>query len=153
MEPRVPADHSPQDELPEVRHQRKRGGVRIIKINFTLTMHGQILTNKDGGETVKILSHHQDVYVISQTDNHKKTGCNYTKEELIAYGWIFPVEKWAPTPDETYYVPSINDKSKYDYEYWTNDELDKHRLANNLVCRTKEEAIALTDKMLGAVTN
>jgi len=152
MEPRVPADHSPQDELPEVRHQRKRGGVRIIKINFTLTMHGQILTNKDGGETVKILSHHQDVYVISQTDNHKKTGCNYTKEELIAYGWIFPVEKWVPEIGMAYFIPYI-DESKYISSTWQNDEGDNRYLANNLVCRTPEEAIALTDKMLGAVTN
>ena len=114
-------------------------------------MYGQILTNKSG-KTVKILSHHQDIYIISYPNDHTKAnGSNYTKEELIKKGWIFPVEKWVPEDGKIYYIPNILSDNKYDYYYWTNNEYDKHYLANNLVCRTKEEAIALTDKMLGAV--
>ena len=114
-------------------------------------MYEQILTNKDG-DTVKILSHHQEIIIVSEPDNHKSAdNANYTKEDLISYGWIFPVEKWTPEMDEDYYVPNITDKDKNDTSVWVNDEMDNYRLANNLVCRTKEEAIALTDKMLGAV--
>jgi len=115
-------------------------------------MYEQILTNKDG-KTVKILSHHQGIYIISRTDHKSANNGNFTKEDLIAYGWIFPVETEKRTPklNEKYYIPNFTDEDKHDYGYWINDELDKYFLANNLICRTKKEAIALTDKMLGAV--
>jgi len=116
-------------------------------------MYGKILKNKDGG-TAKILSHHQDIYIISFSGDYKTArGSNYTKEQLISSGWIFPVEKWTPELGEEYYVPtpiSIDNQHFYS-TIWENDEIDNHRLANNVVCRTKEEAIALTDKMLGAM--
>jgi len=116
-------------------------------------MYGQILTNKSG-KTVKILSHHQDIYIISNPNDHTNAiDRNYTKQDLIALGWIFPVEKWTPERGMTYFIPHVSYESKYDFHIWTNDELGNLQLANNLVCRTKEEAIALTDKMLGAVTN
>ena len=116
-------------------------------------MYEQILTYRNG-ETVKILLHYQDIYIISFLDNHiKANSINFTKEELIAQGWIIPVEKWTPEIGEEYYVPYFADDIKYNSSTWTDHKLDNHRLANNLVCRTKEEAIALTDKMLGAVSN
>jgi len=118
-------------------------------------MYGQILTNKTG-KTVKILSHHQDVYIISNPNDHTNAiDRNYTKQDLIALGWVFPVEteKWTPEIDNTYFVPNVTNRSKHNLSIWANDEIDNLRLANNLVCRTVKEAIALTDKMLGAVTN
>jgi len=114
-------------------------------------MYKQILTNKEG-KKVKILSHHQDIYIISQTNNHAKADDdNYTKQDLVDLGFIFPVEVWTPEIGEEYYVPYFADDIKYNSSTWTDHKLDNHRLANNLICRTKEEAIALTDKMLGVV--
>ena len=118
-------------------------------------MYGQILTNKRG-ETVKILSHHQDIYIISYPNDHKvASGSNFTKQDLINLNWIFPVEtekeKWTPELSQSYFVPNIVNKSKHDLYIWRDDEGNKRSLANNLVCRTLEEAIALTDKMLGVV--
>jgi len=116
-------------------------------------MYGQILTNKSG-KTVKILSHHQDIYIISLPDNHTSAiDRNYTKQDLIALGWIFPVEKWAPKLNEEYYVPKLTSEGKHSFFFWTDDKIDNRYLSLNLICRTKEEAVALTDKMLGAVTN
>ena len=116
-------------------------------------MYGQILTNKNG-DTVKILGVTNEIIFISQVGDHT-TACdtNYTKQDLVGIGFIFPVEKWTPEMDEKYYMPLLNSENKYDSYRWTNHKVDNHRLANNLVCRTREEAIALTDKMLGAVTN
>ena len=114
-------------------------------------MYKQILTNKDG-KTVKVLSHHQEIYIISLPNDHKRANDgNFTKEDLIACGFIFPVKKWTPEIGEDYYVPNLSDVSKYDSYQWNNDGIDERHLANNLVCRTKEEAIALIDKMLGVI--
>ena len=116
-------------------------------------MYGQILTNKNG-DTVKILGVTNEIIFVSYPNEHTTAiNTNYTKGELIALGWIFPVEKWTPERGMTYFIPHVSYESKYDFHIWTNDELGNLQLANNLVCRTKEEAIALTDKMLGAVTN
>ena len=116
-------------------------------------MYKQILTHKYGA-TVKILSHHQGIYIISLPDNHTRADyMNYTKELLIENGWIFPVEteKWTPEMQSSYFIPNVTSRGKYNLTVWANDENDKQHLANNLVCRTPAEAIALTDKMLGAV--
>ena len=114
-------------------------------------MYGQILTHKDG-KTVKILSHHQDIYIISNPNDHTNAiDRNYTKQDLIALGWIFPVEKWTPEMNGIYYIPHVTNGSRYNSLAWKNDGIDERHLANNLVCRTSEEAIALTDKMLGVV--
>ena len=113
-------------------------------------MYEQILTHK-GGTTVKILGVCGEIIFISQACDYKTAnGSYYTKEDLIELGFIFPVEKWTPELREKYYIPYAGE-DKYDYEYWHNNDYENYRLANNLVCRTKEEAIALTDKMLGAV--
>jgi len=114
-------------------------------------MYEQILTNKNG-DTVKILLHYQDIYIVSEPDNHKSAdNANYTKEDLISYGWIFPVEKWTPEMDEIYYIPSTAHPDKYEVNFWKDCDTTKRYLSNNLVCRTPEEAIALTDKMLGVI--
>ena len=116
-------------------------------------MYGQILTNKNG-ETVKILGVINEIIFISQPNDYKTANnSNCTKEDLTNAGYIFPVEKWTPEMNEVYCIPSLTCEGKYDYRYWDNNKTDKYYLANNLVCRTKEEAIALTDKMLGAVSN
>jgi len=116
-------------------------------------MYGQILTNKNG-DTVKILSHHQDIYIVSLVNSHKEASdTNFTKQEIIDLGWIFPVEKWVPEVGIKYFVPHVFYENKYISSTWENDKYDNSRLARNIICRTKEEAIALTDKMLGAVTN
>ena len=113
-------------------------------------MYGQILTNKNGG-TAKILGVSDEIIFISTLNDHTIAHYASTKQDLIALGWIFPVEVWTPEMGEKYYVPYFDDDKKYNSCTWTDHILDSHRLANNLVCRTKEEAIALTDKMLGAV--
>jgi len=114
-------------------------------------MYGQILTNTIE-DTVKILGVTNEIIFISHENDHTSASdANYTKQDLIDLGWIFPVEKWVPEKGMTYFIPDVSGENKYYPSTWANHEIDNYRLANNLVCRTKEEAIALTDKMLGAV--
>lgn len=57
---------------------------------------------------------------------------------------------WRPQEDEKYYVPFIATKpiNMYDEHYWLNENIDMKRYRMGLVCKTKEEAVALTKKML-----
>lgn len=57
---------------------------------------------------------------------------------------------WRPQEDEKYYVPFIATKpiNMYDEHYWLNEDIDMKRYRMGLVCQTKEEAVALTKKML-----
>lgn len=60
---------------------------------------------------------------------------------------------WKPQEDEKYYVPFIAAKpiNMYDEHYWENDDVDIERYRMGLVCKTSEEAVAMTKKMLAAV--
>lgn len=60
---------------------------------------------------------------------------------------------WRPQEDEKYYVPFIATKpmNMYDEYYWENDDVDIKRYRMGLVCKTKEEAVAMTKKILTAV--
>lgn len=60
---------------------------------------------------------------------------------------------WKPKIGELYYIPYISTQPKYMYDTynWNNDGTDIEYYRMGLVCETKEEAVALTKKML-AVT-
>ena len=57
---------------------------------------------------------------------------------------------WKPQIGEKYYIPCIDTELEYMYSvyYWSNDEYDNKYYHIGLVCKTKEEAVALTKKML-----
>ena len=57
---------------------------------------------------------------------------------------------WKPQKDEKDYIPciNINPVHVYDEDYWNNDNIDIGYYRMGLVCKTSEEAIALTEKML-----
>lgn len=56
---------------------------------------------------------------------------------------------WRPQVWDTYYIPSINNKSCYYNKFqWRNDNCDREFYNRKIVCRTKEEAIVLAREML-----
>ena len=57
---------------------------------------------------------------------------------------------WKPREGEKYYVPriAIRPYDRHYCYYWDNSGVDIKRYDMGLVCKTKEEAIALTEKML-----
>ncbi|MCI7235465.1 MAG: hypothetical protein MR553_04945 [Veillonellaceae bacterium] len=60
---------------------------------------------------------------------------------------------WKPRKGEKYYVPRIaaRPENRHSYYYWGNSGFDIERYKMGIVCRTKEEAISLTEKMLVAI--
>ena len=60
---------------------------------------------------------------------------------------------WKPREGEKYYVPriAIRPYDRHCYYYWDNSGVDIKRYDMGIVCKTPEEAIALTEKMLEAI--
>ena len=60
---------------------------------------------------------------------------------------------WKPREGEKYYVPriAIRPYDRHYCYYWDNSGVDIKRYDMGIVCKTPEEAIALTEKMLEAV--
>ena len=57
---------------------------------------------------------------------------------------------WKPRKGEKYYIPYISTQQKGMYVsfYWANDDINIEHYRMGIVCKTPEEAIALTKKML-----
>ena len=57
---------------------------------------------------------------------------------------------WKPHIGEKFYIPCIHTELEYMYNvyYWNNDDYDKEYYRMGLICKTSEEAVALTKKML-----
>lgn len=71
----------------------------------------------------------------------------------ILTGEVTIVKKWKPREGEKYYVPriAIRPYDRHYYYYWDNSGVDIKRYKMGIVCKTPEEAIALTEKMLVAI--
>lgn len=57
---------------------------------------------------------------------------------------------WVPDLREEYYTPRITSTCKWEVNIWLGTDNDRYRLQHNLVCKTKEEAIALAEQMYAA---
>lgn len=55
---------------------------------------------------------------------------------------------WKPKYDEEYYIPSISNTFGYNKFYWRGDDSDDKYYNLGLIFKSKEEAIALGQKML-----
>ena len=64
-----------------------------------------------------------------------------------------PWRPWRPQIREKYYVPriAIRPEDRHCYYYWTNENINIKHYRMGIVCKTPEEAIALTEKMLEAI--
>ena len=58
---------------------------------------------------------------------------------------------WKPQEGDRYYFPCPASIEKWDYSTWSERDVDYYRLNYGFVCKTMEEAIALTEKMLEAI--
>lgn len=61
---------------------------------------------------------------------------------------------WKPAFGEKYYTPSI-DRQDFPFLYtavlWTDHKIDKEFYKRGLVCKTREEATAMAEKLLAVV--
>ena len=58
---------------------------------------------------------------------------------------------WRPQEGDRYDFPCPASIEMWDYSTWSEREVDYYRLNYGFVCKTMEEAIALTEKMLVAI--
>lgn len=60
---------------------------------------------------------------------------------------------WKPQKGAPYYIPCIVTQPEYMYSvfYWSDDNYDKEYYRMGLVCKTPEEAVALTKKMIAMI--
>lgn len=58
---------------------------------------------------------------------------------------------WKPKKRETYYCPNIFGKDLYNIDVWDDRIVDKEFYVRGLVFKTKEEAIAVSRRMLAIV--
>ena len=69
-----------------------------------------------------------------------------------AYQLEVTEEPWVPNKNENYFLPTIGIELFFSEELvWTDDDMDKRYLKLNLVCKTKEEALAKAQKMLDSI--
>lgn len=73
----------------------------------------------------------------------------------LLYGYL-SIRKplWKPTLGEEYYTPTIDCKNLpflYTDGFWADDRIDKEFYERGLVCKTKEEATAMAEKLLAVV--
>lgn len=55
---------------------------------------------------------------------------------------------WKPALGERYYSPNIFNSSLYGFTSWNDNTFDNESYKRGLVCKTKDEAINITKKML-----
>ena len=60
---------------------------------------------------------------------------------------------WKPLEGEKYYVPriAVQPEDRHFYYYWTYDDINIKHYHMGLVCKTPEEAVAITMRMLDTV--
>ena len=121
------------------------------------------------GESFKITSDTQDDYPGDYQNYYRFTENNCfetsnvkweadTAEVLVLKWLLIGVARiiklpWKPRKGERYYVPriAVRPKDRNCYYYWVNDDINIKHYRMGIVCKTPEEAIALTEKMLEAI--
>ena len=67
---------------------------------------------------------------------------------LLLIGEYKIKKQWKPKEGDIYYIPRFYARNLYEQIEWLDDHIDKRVFNRNMVCETKEEAIALAKKML-----
>ena len=104
----------------------------------------------------EIFIYNNTTYLVMENSIYKKI--NEFEYEIdtklmadMITGKIVRFKQWKPKYEERYYVPNIQTNALYDNFMWTGDSIDNEFLKKGLVCKTKEEATGLANKMLEVV--
>lgn len=82
----------------------------------------------------------------------KMTTVTVLLKHLLIIGDIRIVKlPWRPAIGVEYYIPSITSAKKHDIRKWYDTEDNERHYNLGIVCKTREEAVALTEKMLEAI--
>lgn len=112
------------------------------------------------GESFKIADDRSNFWKWERCYRFTNNGMEMSKDEIHwekctseLLEWLIKGEidiklPWKPEYNEKYYIPSISNASGYNDFYWKGDNSDDRYYNRGLVFKSKEEAIALGQKML-----
>lgn len=107
---------------------------------------------KDNDERIQYFRLTEEGIIVSQDSVHwSDTTTTIVLEDILAGRAKVTPLSWKPEKDEVYYIPSISNAVGYNNFYWFGDDTDINHYNLGLVCKTKERAIELSQKMLVAV--
>lgn len=98
-------------------------------------------------------AHSHTLQAIDQYDAINKLSENngeVKRHELEIAKWTRVPVAW-PLKGDTYYTPNVLSPRKYLSYEWVDSDFDKNNMKNHLVFLNKEDAIKMTEKMLGVV--
>lgn len=78
-------------------------------------------------------------------------GASYILTKLLSGYAKIVVPPWKPDDGESYYVPNLSVEEKYCMLTWCHSSEDKLQYQRGLVCKTKEEAVKMTNSLLEPV--
>lgn len=114
---------------------------------------GSVIVDVD--QRTKVLGKCGLVVFLSDSNNFEASAeTSRTLQELQKFDYQLEVneEPWVPKRGETYWIPMPNyGEADVGQEKWGDEGEDRDRLATNLVCKTREEALAKAQKMLDSI--
>lgn len=78
-------------------------------------------------------------------------GASYIFTRLLVGEAKIVASPWKPDDGESYYVPNLSAEEKYCMLTWCHSSEDKLQYQRGLVCKTKEEAVKMTNSLLESV--
>lgn len=89
----------------------------------------------------------------SEDNINWETGAAMTLRELLMGDIRISKLPWKPINGEKYYIPyvSINKENMYEKYHWNGDRTDEAFYEQGIVFKTKEEALAMSEKILAFV--
>ncbi len=107
---------------------------------------------KDNDERIRYFRLTEEGIIVSQDSVHwSDDTTTFVLEDILAGRAKVTPLSWKPEKDEVYYIPNISNAIGYSPFYWFEDDTDIKHYNLGLVCKTKERAIKLTQKMLATV--
>lgn len=102
--------------------------------------------------------HRKNTYLVKTDGIYKKMADTIYKRDdeflvKLLTGEIPRLKQWIPNKYDNFYSPAITNSNLYVQNVWIDDVSDNRLLENNLVYKTKEEAIFVSKKLLDTLKN
>ena len=102
--------------------------------------------------------HRKNIYLVKTDGIYKRIADTIYKRDdeflvKLLTGEIPRLKQWIPNKYDNFYSPSITNSNLYVHNIWIDDVSDNRLLENNLVYKTKEEAIFVSKKLLDTLKN
>lgn len=107
---------------------------------------------KDNDERIRYFRLTEEGIIVSQ-DRVRWSDDTTTLvlEDILAGRAKVVALSWKPEMNEIYYTPSISNTIGYNNFHWEGDDMDIRYYNSGLVCKTRERATELAQKMLATV--